>query len=96
MLMQVRVLPSDHHVAQGSQSYPYWENNCIYRILLLQQNPQKYIADARQGQTCQTAQMKVKEAPEVGSPVVFIEATPMLKTTDPIQDSFSCGNSRDL
>jgi len=40
--------------------------------------------------------MKVEEALEVGSPVVFIEAPPMLKTTDPIQDSLSCGNSRDL
>jgi hypothetical protein len=40
--------------------------------------------------------MKVEEALEVGSPVVIIEAPPMLKTTDPTQDSFSCGNSRDL
>jgi hypothetical protein len=40
--------------------------------------------------------MKVKEALEVGSPVVIIEGPPMLKTIDPIQDSFSCGYSRDL
>jgi hypothetical protein len=32
--------------------------------------------------------MKVKEALEVGSPVVFIEAPPMLKTTDPIKIHF--------